>query len=168
MPRIFVTTEPVRKPDAGVMLDEHIATSDLASDHFAAQLIERIHPREHIPVPLHLFQHRGRFLQAARLRFLNQQILFEHRLENFDRRAALQLVKVAWREWWKEVAGPASVELGLLVAGVLAVGPWAMRWSWGEGVVSSVLLSGLLALVVRWYWRRAPGASRRPPRAPPA
>jgi len=42
MPRIFVTTEPVRKPDAGVMLDEHIATSDLASDHFAAQLIERI------------------------------------------------------------------------------------------------------------------------------
>jgi len=42
MPRIFVTTERVRKPDAGVMLDEHIATSDLASDHFAAQLIERI------------------------------------------------------------------------------------------------------------------------------
>jgi hypothetical protein len=42
MPRIFVTTEPVCKPDTGVMLDEHIAASDLASDHFAGQLIERI------------------------------------------------------------------------------------------------------------------------------
>jgi hypothetical protein len=42
MPRILVTTEPIGKPDAGVMLDEHIATSDLASNHFAAQLIERI------------------------------------------------------------------------------------------------------------------------------
>jgi hypothetical protein len=42
MPRILVTTEQVDKPDVGVMLDEHIATSDLASSHFAAQLIERI------------------------------------------------------------------------------------------------------------------------------
>ena len=42
MPRILVTTEQVEKPDLGVMLDEHIATSDLASNHFAAQLIERI------------------------------------------------------------------------------------------------------------------------------
>jgi hypothetical protein len=42
MPRILVTTEPVDKPAAGVMLDEHIATSDLASSHFASQLIERI------------------------------------------------------------------------------------------------------------------------------
>ena len=42
MPRILVATEPTEKPDAGVMLDEHIATSDLASDHFAAQLIQRI------------------------------------------------------------------------------------------------------------------------------
>jgi hypothetical protein len=42
VPRILVTTEPIDKPDDGVMLDEHIATSDLASDHFAAQLIERI------------------------------------------------------------------------------------------------------------------------------
>jgi hypothetical protein len=42
MPRILVTTEPIQKPDTGVMLDEHIATSDLASDHFAVQLIERI------------------------------------------------------------------------------------------------------------------------------
>jgi hypothetical protein len=42
MPRILVLTEPIEKPDDGVMLDEHIATSDLASDHFATQLIERI------------------------------------------------------------------------------------------------------------------------------
>jgi hypothetical protein len=42
MPRILVITEPVHKPESGVMLDEHIATSDLASDHFAGQLIERI------------------------------------------------------------------------------------------------------------------------------
>lgn len=42
MPRILVTTVSVDKPDAGVMLDEDIGTSDLASDHFAAQLIERI------------------------------------------------------------------------------------------------------------------------------
>jgi hypothetical protein len=42
MPRILVTTESVDRPKAEVMLDEHIATSDLASDHFAARLIERI------------------------------------------------------------------------------------------------------------------------------
>jgi hypothetical protein len=42
MPRILVTTEPVERPKAAVMLDEHIATSDLTSDHFAAQLIQRI------------------------------------------------------------------------------------------------------------------------------
>jgi hypothetical protein len=42
MPRILITTEPIEKPDAGVMLNEQIATSDLASDHFATQLIERI------------------------------------------------------------------------------------------------------------------------------
>jgi hypothetical protein len=42
MPRIFITTEPMNMPDAGVMLDERIASDDLASDHFAAQLIERI------------------------------------------------------------------------------------------------------------------------------
>jgi hypothetical protein len=42
MPRILITSEPIDKPDSGVMLDEHIATSDLASDHFASQLIERI------------------------------------------------------------------------------------------------------------------------------
>ena len=42
MPRILVATEPTEKPDVGVMLDERIATSDLVSDHFAAQLIQRI------------------------------------------------------------------------------------------------------------------------------
>jgi hypothetical protein len=42
MPRILITTEPTDKPDVLVMLDERIATSDLASDHFAGQLIERI------------------------------------------------------------------------------------------------------------------------------
>jgi hypothetical protein len=42
MPRILVTTEPVDKSDAMVMLDERIATGDLASDHFAAQLVQRI------------------------------------------------------------------------------------------------------------------------------
>jgi hypothetical protein len=42
MPRIFITTEPTHVPHAGVMLDERIASDDLASDHFAEQLIQRI------------------------------------------------------------------------------------------------------------------------------
>jgi hypothetical protein len=42
MPRILITTEPGDAPDAAVMLSERLATSDLASDHFAAQLIQRI------------------------------------------------------------------------------------------------------------------------------
>jgi hypothetical protein len=42
MPRIIVTAEPTRDPDAAMLLDERIAASDLESDHFAAQLIERI------------------------------------------------------------------------------------------------------------------------------
>jgi hypothetical protein len=42
MPRILVTTESTREPSQGVLLDERIATDDLASGHFAAQLIERI------------------------------------------------------------------------------------------------------------------------------
>jgi hypothetical protein len=41
MPRILVTTAPV-EPAGAVMLDERIISSDLESDHFAAQLIERI------------------------------------------------------------------------------------------------------------------------------
>ena len=42
MPRIRITTEPLGTPDALVVLDERIATSDLGSDHFAAALIARI------------------------------------------------------------------------------------------------------------------------------
>ena len=42
MPRMLVTTEPVDGVPAEVMLDEHIAPGNLASDHFAAQLVERI------------------------------------------------------------------------------------------------------------------------------
>jgi hypothetical protein len=43
MPRIVVTTEP-RLPasETSVLMDERIVTTDLDSDHFAAQLIERI------------------------------------------------------------------------------------------------------------------------------
>jgi len=74
------------------------------------------------------------------------------------RRAALQLVNVTWAEWWREVGGPAAVELGLLVAWVLVVGQGTMAWSWGGLLVSSVFLAGLLAFVVRWYLRREPDA----------
>jgi len=42
MPRILVTAASLDEADPGVMLDERVATSDLSSDHFAAQLIERI------------------------------------------------------------------------------------------------------------------------------
>ncbi|MFL5824285.1 MAG: hypothetical protein ACJ764_12690 [Solirubrobacteraceae bacterium] len=42
MPRILVTTEPAIQNDRAVLLNERIATDDLASGHFAAQLIERI------------------------------------------------------------------------------------------------------------------------------
>ena len=43
MPRIVVTTEPTgSRSKAAVLLDERIVTADLASGHFAAQLIERI------------------------------------------------------------------------------------------------------------------------------
>jgi hypothetical protein len=42
MPRILITTEQSGEPDVLVMLDERIATSDLASDHFAGQLVQRI------------------------------------------------------------------------------------------------------------------------------
>ena len=43
MPRVVVTTEPTgESPERAVLLDERIAPSDLATDHFAAQLIERI------------------------------------------------------------------------------------------------------------------------------
>jgi hypothetical protein len=42
MPRILVTTEPTTQIETAVLLNERIATDDLSSDHFAAQLIERI------------------------------------------------------------------------------------------------------------------------------
>jgi hypothetical protein len=42
MPRILVTTGPVGTPNAAVVLDERVETNDLASDHLAAQLVERI------------------------------------------------------------------------------------------------------------------------------
>jgi hypothetical protein len=42
MPRILVTTETQSEQDMTMLLDERIAPSDLESDHFAAQLIERI------------------------------------------------------------------------------------------------------------------------------
>jgi hypothetical protein len=42
MPRMLVTTETLDRSGAEVLMDEHVATSDLASEHFAAQLVERI------------------------------------------------------------------------------------------------------------------------------
>jgi hypothetical protein len=42
MPRILVTTEATTQIETAVLLNERVATDDLASDHFAAQLIERI------------------------------------------------------------------------------------------------------------------------------
>jgi hypothetical protein len=42
MPRMLVTTESADRTTREVMLDEHVATGDLASGHFAAQLVERI------------------------------------------------------------------------------------------------------------------------------
>ena len=43
MPRIVVTTDAAHgNPATATLLDERVAPADLASDHFAAQLIERI------------------------------------------------------------------------------------------------------------------------------
>jgi len=42
MPRMLVTTDSPDRSGGHVMLDEHVATSDLASQHFAAQLVERL------------------------------------------------------------------------------------------------------------------------------
>ena len=42
MPRMLVTTESTDRATAAVLLDEHVATGDLTSSHFAAQLVERI------------------------------------------------------------------------------------------------------------------------------
>lgn len=44
MPRIIVTTEPVptELTDAPVLLDEHVHSVHLSTDHAAAQLVERL------------------------------------------------------------------------------------------------------------------------------
>ncbi len=43
MPRVIVTTDPSKLPDdVSVLLDESVHTVHLATDHGAAQLVERI------------------------------------------------------------------------------------------------------------------------------
>ena len=42
MPRVIVTTNLPPSGDADVLLDEHISTVHLSSDHAAGQLIERL------------------------------------------------------------------------------------------------------------------------------
>jgi hypothetical protein len=42
MPRIIVTTEQSKRPDAPVLLDEWVYPEHLCDEHAAAQLVERI------------------------------------------------------------------------------------------------------------------------------
>lgn len=42
MPRIIVTTETDPAGDRTVLLEERVAPADLESDHFSAQLVERL------------------------------------------------------------------------------------------------------------------------------
>jgi hypothetical protein len=42
MPRIIVTTDPLEKSDAPVLLDERVNSLHLSDDHAAEQLIERL------------------------------------------------------------------------------------------------------------------------------
>jgi hypothetical protein len=42
MARIIVTTDPNERRDASVLLDERVYPVHLASDHAAAQLVERL------------------------------------------------------------------------------------------------------------------------------
>ena len=42
VPRMLVMTESADQVPVEVMLNEHLVAGDLASDHFAAQLVERI------------------------------------------------------------------------------------------------------------------------------
>ena len=42
MARIMVMTDPTRRPDAPVLLDERVCSVHLSDDHSAAQLIERL------------------------------------------------------------------------------------------------------------------------------
>jgi O-antigen/teichoic acid export membrane protein len=75
------------------------------------------------------------------------------------RGAALKLARITWRQWWSEVASTGSLELGLVVACALAIGPEAMSWSWKMTIVSGVLLTALLSLLILWHWRRVSSAS---------
>ncbi len=42
MPTIIVTTDPTEQRDAPVLLEEQVYSAHLASDHSAAQLVERL------------------------------------------------------------------------------------------------------------------------------
>ncbi len=42
MPRIIVTTDPVDKQEAPVLLDERVQSLHLSDEHAAEQLIERL------------------------------------------------------------------------------------------------------------------------------
>jgi hypothetical protein len=42
MPRMLVTTETLDRTGGEVLMNEYVATTDLASVHFATQLVERI------------------------------------------------------------------------------------------------------------------------------
>jgi hypothetical protein len=42
MPRIIVTTDPVDRQEAPVLLDERVHSLHLSDDHAAEQLIERL------------------------------------------------------------------------------------------------------------------------------
>jgi hypothetical protein len=42
MPRILVTTDGSDGREKAVLLQERVASSDLESDHFSAQLVERV------------------------------------------------------------------------------------------------------------------------------
>jgi O-antigen/teichoic acid export membrane protein len=75
------------------------------------------------------------------------------------RGAALRLVGAEWRDWWKEVGRPASIELGPFVAWVLVVGHGVIAWSWREILLSTALLCGSLWVVIRWPGSRERGPS---------
>lgn len=42
MPQILVTTDAPNETEKAVLLDERVNLADLESDHFSAQLIERV------------------------------------------------------------------------------------------------------------------------------
>ena len=58
MPQIIVTADPAEREEAPVMLRERVNVADFESDHFAAQLVERLgwavsdaHEAEHVDEP---------------------------------------------------------------------------------------------------------------------